>query len=29
MSETDSLSSFDFNKVSKPGKFLKFEAGPP
>lgn len=29
MSETDSLSGFDFNKVSKPGKFLKFEAGKP
>lgn len=29
MAETDSLSGFDFNKVSKPGKFLKFEAGKP
>lgn len=29
MSETDSLSDFDFTKVSKPGKFLKFEAGKP
>lgn len=29
MSETDSLSKFDFNKVSKPGKFLKWEAGKP
>lgn len=27
MAETDSLGKFDFNKVSKPGKFLKFEAG--
>jgi hypothetical protein len=29
MAETDSLSGFDFNRVSKPGKFLKFEAGKP
>lgn len=29
MAEQDSLSNFDFNKVSKPGKFLKFEAGKP
>lgn len=29
MAEQDSLSGFDFNKVSKPGKFLKFEAGKP
>lgn len=29
MAEQDSLSSFDFNSVSKPGKFLKFEAGKP
>lgn len=29
MAEQDSLSSFDFSKVSKPGKFLKFEAGKP
>lgn len=29
MAETDSLSGFDFAKVSKPGKFLKFEAGKP
>lgn len=29
MAEQDSLSGFDFNKVSKPGKFLKFEAGRP
>lgn len=29
MPETDSLSDFDFNKVSKPGKFLRFEAGKP
>lgn len=29
MPETDSLSKFDFNKVSKRGKFLKFEAGRP
>jgi hypothetical protein len=29
MTEQDSLSNFDFNKVSKPGKFLKFEAGKP
>jgi hypothetical protein len=29
MAEQDSLSDFDFNKVSKPGKFLKFEAGKP
>jgi hypothetical protein len=29
MAEQDSLSSFDFKKISKPGKFLKFEAGRP
>lgn len=29
MAEQDSLSGFDFNKVSKPGKFLKWEAGKP
>lgn len=29
MAEQDSLSNFDFGKVSKPGKFLKFEAGKP
>lgn len=29
MSENDALSSFDFDKVIKPGKFLKFEAGKP
>lgn len=29
MAEQDSLSGFDFNKVSKPGKYLKFEAGKP
>lgn len=29
MAEQDSLSNFDFNRVSKPGKFLKFEAGKP
>lgn len=29
MAEQDSLSNFDFNKVSKPGKFLKWEAGKP
>lgn len=29
MAEQDSLSNFDFNKVSKPGKYLKFEAGKP
>lgn len=29
MAEHDSLSNFDFNRVSKPGKFLKFEAGKP
>ncbi len=29
MAEQDSLSDFDFNKVSKPGKYLKFEAGKP
>lgn len=29
MAEQDSLSGFDFNKISKPGKFLKFEAGKP
>lgn len=29
MSEQDSLSDFDFSKVTKPGKFLKFEAGKP
>lgn len=29
MSEQDSLSKFDFSKISKPGKFLKFEAGKP
>jgi len=29
MAEQDSLSDFDFNRVSKPGKFLKFEAGKP
>jgi hypothetical protein len=29
MPETDALSNFDFNKVSKPGKFLKFQAGKP
>lgn len=29
MAETDSLSNFDFDKISKPGKFLKFEAGKP
>lgn len=27
MAEQDSLTDFDFNKVSKPGKFLKWEAG--
>lgn len=27
--EQDSLSNFDFGKVSKPGKFLKWEAGKP
>lgn len=27
MAEQDSLSTFDFSKVSKPGKFLRFEAG--
>lgn len=27
MAEQDSLSNFDFSKVTKPGKFLKFEAG--
>jgi hypothetical protein len=27
MAEEDSLSGFDFSKISKPGKFLKFEAG--
>lgn len=29
MAEQDSLGKFDFNKISKPGKFLKFEAGKP
>ncbi len=29
MKEADSLRDFDFSKVSKPGKFLKFEAGKP
>lgn len=29
MPEQDSLSEYDFSKVSKPGKFLKFEAGKP
>lgn len=29
MAEQDSLSGFDFNKISKPGKYLKFEAGRP
>lgn len=29
MAEQDSLSDFDFNRVSKPGKYLKFEAGKP
>lgn len=29
MAEADSLNDFDFNKISKPGKFLKFEAGKP
>lgn len=29
MAEQDSLSNFDFGKVSKPGKYLKFEAGKP
>jgi len=29
MAEQDSLSDFDFNKVSKPGKYLKWEAGRP
>lgn len=29
MTEKDSLSNFDFSKVSKPGKYLKFEAGKP
>lgn len=29
MAEQDSLSNFDFNKISKPGKFLKFEASRP
>lgn len=29
MAEQDSLSKFDFNKVSKPGKYLKWEAGRP
>lgn len=29
MPEKDSLSKFDFNRISKPGKFLKFEAGKP
>lgn len=29
MAEQDSLSDFDFDKVSKPSKYLKFEAGKP
>jgi len=29
MSETDALSKFDFSKVTKPGLFIKFEAGKP
>lgn len=29
MAEQDSLSSFDFGKITKPGKFLKFQAGKP
>lgn len=29
MAEQDSLSNFDFNRVSKPGKYLKWEAGKP
>lgn len=29
MSEKDALNDFDFSRVSKPGKFLKFEAGKP
>lgn len=29
MAEQDSLSGFDFDSVSKPGKFLKFQAGKP
>lgn len=29
MAEQDSLSGFDFDKVSKPGKFLKWVAGKP
>ena len=29
MNEKDGLNDFDFNKVTKPGKFLKFEAGKP
>lgn len=29
MAEQDSLSDFDFNKISKAGKYLKFEAGKP
>lgn len=29
MPEPDSLSDFDFNKIRKPGKFVKFEAGRP
>ena len=29
MAEQDSLSDFDFDKVSKPGKFLKWTAGKP
>lgn len=29
MAEQDSLSDFDFSKISKPGKFVKFESGKP
>lgn len=29
MAEEDSLSGFDFTKITKPGKFVKFEAGKP
>jgi len=29
VAEADGLKDFDFNKVSKPGKYLKFEAGSP
>lgn len=29
MAETDALSGFDFNRIAKPSKYLKFEAGKP